>query len=284
MSETTEAERGVAALLASLGEKHAGGGSWTHAAADASLRLTVCSAASPGLSARAFRGEILLPYSCATIVARTLALEERCTWDRAIARLAVHMVRAPHHRVFYSVTRPAAGGIISGRDFADAVFVGSAAALPPAVAAAAVRPLASGAFVNAGAGLREHAAFPASSALVRGYNHPSGWVLEPAQPPPAGDGGRAPPSNSNGWTRVSARDAQGWAVCLRARARRSTRHFPRSSHHQVTYLVQPELAGWLPTSVVNASLSSMFSHFFSDMLAHLQTLPKDALESEASLL
>lgn len=248
--EVNEADRGVAALLSSLGATHADGGTWVHASSDTALRLTVSSAASPGLSARAFRGEILLPYNFATIVARTLSLDERCTWDRAVARLAVHVVRDPHYRIFYSVTKPAAGGLISGRDFADAVFVGPVEALPPAVAIAAARPLAPGAFVNAGAGLRSHDAFPASSALVRGYNHPSGWLLEPAAPPPPGDGGRAPPDNHNGWTRV-------------------------------TYIVQPELNGWLPTSIVNASLSSMFGHFFTDMLTHLQSVAKEDLETNA---
>jgi len=252
--EVSHADRGVAALLSSLGSTHADGSSWTHAASNAAMRLTVSSAVIPGVSAKAFRGEILLPYSCSTIVACTLSLDERCSWDRGIARLASHIVHEPHYRVFYSATKPAGGGIISGRDFTDAVFVGPAAELPPTVTAAAARPIADGAYVSAGVGLREHPSFPITPELVRGFNRPSGWLLEPAEPLPPHEvdsHGRPPPDNSNGWCKV-------------------------------TYIVQPELSGWLPSSVVNASLSSMFGHFFGDMLAFLQTVAREDLEKEAS--
>ena len=116
-----------------------------------------------------------------------------------------------------------------------------------AALAAAARPLAAGAFVNAGTGLKAHDAFPATGALVRGFNHPSGWLFEPADPPPAGDGGAPPPANSNGHTRV-------------------------------TYVVQPELAGWLMPAIVNGSLAGMFANFFGDMLAFLKTLQPHELE------
>ena len=247
-SDAAAADAGVRVLLASLGGAHAGGGAWSPAASDARLRLSVCTAPAPGsggASSRAFRGVATLPYSVETLRARTLNLAERLTWDKAVAHLGVVRAAARDaasaggagYAIFHSVTKPAAAGVISGRDFCDAVFIGDAAALPPDVAAAAARPLAAGAWVNAGAGLREHAAFPATKALVRGFNNPSGWLVEPADPPPDGDGG-ARPANSNGFCRV-------------------------------TYLVQPELGGWLPSVVVNAALTGMFAAFFGDLLAFL---------------
>lgn len=255
-SVSAAALAGVAALLQSLGAVHHGGGAWARVSATPSLRLTVDSASSPGLSARAFRGCIVLPYSLAALRARTLDLEQRMRWDHAIARLASAPLAGgaaagPRFSVFYSATKPAAGGVISGRDFVDAVCVGAAAALPPAALGAAARPLADGAFVNAGTGLKAHDAFPATGALVRGFNHPSGWLFEPADAPPADDGGAPPPANSDGWTKV-------------------------------TYLIQPELAGWLMPAIVNGSLSGMFANFFGDMLAFLKTLQPQELKLGAA--
>ena len=50
----------------------------------------------------------------------------------------------------------------------------------------------------------------------------------------------------------------------------------------MTYIVQPELSGWLPSTVVNASLSSMFGHFFGDMLAFLESVAGEDLEKDAT--
>jgi hypothetical protein len=79
---------------------------------------------------------------------------------------------------------------------------------------------------------------------VRGVNSPGcGWVLEPLPPQrkddASGKDGSRLPTNHNGWVRV-------------------------------TYVVQSDLKGWLPPSVISASMVGMFGSFFGDMLAHME--------------
>lgn len=226
--------RGVAALLASLGEAHASGAPWAAHSSVPRLRLTVHSALVPGVAARAFRGTCLLPYPVAVVYALLGDLRARERWDRNIVRLDTRAV-AGGATVFYSVTKPV--GPISGRDFVDATWRGELSALPAEVrTGAGAAALAAGALVNGGAGMEAgHADFPASAAMVRGLNHASGWVLEPCAPD-AGTSGQA----GSAWTRIS-------------------------------YLVQPELKGWMPTSLVNATLAGMFTAFFGDLIEYVGT-------------
>jgi hypothetical protein len=231
--------RGVSALLSSLGDRHASGAAWAPHSTSAKLRMTIVSAATPGVSAHAFRATALLPYAPGTIFTALGDLRAREKWDSNIARLDSRPVGGgaggAGSAVFYSATK--AVGPISGREFLDATWRGAASALPTAELRAAAP---AGALVNCGCGLPEgHVAFPPDARLVRGLNHPSGWIFEPLDAvtaTTAAASGPPLPANSDGWTRA-------------------------------TYLVQPELKGWMPSAVINATLAGMYTTFFSELLA-----------------
>lgn len=231
---------------------------WTLRLSVPSARLQVFDTSTPGTSCKLYKAVIEVPYDLNTNFAVFLDLKSRLKWDSNIAGLETTLVAAlsqssdfqlcggkPNYLILHSATKPV--GPISGRDFTDCIYLGPISALPPDVAQCAPATLGSSAagsakcLVNGGAGLAQgHAAFPETSAFVRGFNFSgSGWVLEPiAGPTDTSSSAPAVPTNANGWTRIY-------------------------------YVVQSDLKGWLPTAVVNSSMVNMFQTFFANFLHHM---------------
>jgi hypothetical protein len=227
------------------GDTNAAGTPWVCKNSVPHLRLRVVDSAYNGAPQTLFKAVIEVPYCLRTVLTTITDLQRRLTWDRNIAGLGVTVVREvgageggmppPRFCLFHSATK--AVGPISGRDFVDAVFIGPISALPPEIVAQAPKAIAPGAWVNGGCGLPEGSDKYPGSSLVRGLNAPSGWVLEPSSAP--ADAGAAPlPAGHDGWTRIS-------------------------------YVVQSDLKGWMPSMVVNASLTGMFTDFFTDLLSFM---------------
>lgn len=249
------AQSGIRTLLQhARPDQNASGGAWKRAAKlDPKLRLDIFESSVPGCSQKVFKAVIELPYKLATICREIADLPARLRWDRNIAALDMRVVKevpaaiagdaAGVYTLFRSATKPV--GPISSRDFVDATYIGPFTLLPEAVRVAAPAGMEI-AFIHGGSGLEAgHPDFPEVSGVVRGHNHPGcGWVFEviaaPSEalgPPPAYT---ALPPGHDGWTRI-------------------------------TYVVHSKLNGWLPSSVVNSSMTGMFGSFFGDMLAHMAT-------------
>lgn len=229
---TADGEPWRAETTASVG----GGGSGTAPAGS----LAVFSAPFRGAAQRVFKAVARLPLRAGDVARAIANNAARVKWDANILRLETAEVEAlapapppggppgPLVCVFYSATK--AVGLISGRDFTDATYIGPLAALPPDVRAAAPPGLSPAAWVNGGAGLPGGApAFPESAAFVRGLNlHGSGFVVEDAAAGVAGGGGGG--------------------GCV------------------VHYVVQPTLSGWMLPALINATLAGVLKTYFDDLL------------------
>jgi len=134
---------------------------------------------------------------------------------------------------------------------------------------------ASAVLVNGGAGIgpKGHSSFPITSGLVRGENQPGcGFVFEPMPFPPAtATKGAARSSNNsgsngggnNGATVISANDER------KLENEDSNEGSHREEWVRVKYCVQSDLKGWLPPSLVNATMANVFRDFFRDLSDHI---------------
>ena len=237
---------------------NASGSPWSSPTITRPLRLSVFSS-STGVSHALLKAVIEIPYPVALCVNEVLVDPAvRLKWDRNLSGIKSVPVDAPvawlpadadeaaglpvpRAIIQYSLTN--AVGPISARDFVDSVIEAPISALPgdAAVAAAAAR-LPPGTFISAAGGVPLGSAidqsWPQPSGIVRGANDACGWIFEPLSVEAANVAEFGPLIAPQGATRI-------------------------------TYLIQTNIRGWLPTLVVNTSIYGLYKDFTTDLLAHL---------------
>jgi hypothetical protein len=254
--------KGLSATLRNLNAStNASGAPWSSATKTPNLRLTVVSS-STGASHALFKAVLEVPFpvrACVQVVVGDS--KARLKWDRNIGgidsapmdpRIAWACANADDARDFpaprgiiqYSLTK--AVGPISARDFVDAVLEAPVSSFPPdAAAAAAAAGVARGSYISAAHGVPIGSAidrnWPNASGIVRGVNDACAWVFEPLAAADANVREFGPLVAPNGATRI-------------------------------TYLIQSDIRGWVPTMVVNSSIYGLYKEFAIDLLARLEEL------------
>jgi hypothetical protein len=202
----------------------------------------------------------------------------------------------PFYGLMHCTTRQI--GPIQGRDFVDAVYAGPLASLCEATGVSDHRTsngsrrsgssssgnssgsssssaLFSGSasfkqdtkiLVNGGSGVGPlgHPSFPTTHGLVRGENQPGcGFVFEPLLRASTADD-NANRSSSNDCLSSSTISSGGDELKHEDKGDVLEKEWVR-----VTYCVQSDLKGWLPPSLINATMANVFRDFFRDLSNHI---------------
>jgi hypothetical protein len=220
---------GVQLLLTNAaldGSPSADGTPWSEASRKPDLHLTIYRSDAKGSSYARFKAVCVLPHAPAVLARFVADNEARMKWDSNIARLETHALAAGDAAGTGSPPPPGAKFYLL-RCQTHAVGPISARDFVDAVATYA---LPDGRLVNGGASVVDAARCPERKGVVRGWNTPGGgWVFEPVRVPATSDGTGA---------RV---------------------------HTRVVYVIHSDLRGWMPSSVVNAALTSTYVAFFTDL-------------------